>query len=129
MELENDYESDIDNDDESDIENDDAFNIIKSQIYEGSQVSVDEAVFIIMEHFIEHKITKVTLQNMLKICSKLLPQNNLLPRSNFKLFQWLGTLAPVISEIKHYYCKNCLYYYGGKDLCNLECKICSSTSY
>lgn len=76
-------------------------------LYEGCKFSKDEAILMVMEHYITNKQTKSALQSFLSTVHKLLPEKNDLPTSNYQLFNYLKKLAPVKKAEKFYYCKNC----------------------
>lgn len=114
-------------DDESDIDSDeDPIGTFTEKLYEGCEIDDRQAILIVVKLYIDHKLTKATLQGFLTAISKMLPKNNRLPKTNFKLFNYLATFAPQNIETKHYYCKNCLFYYGQLEDKGSACEICSS---
>lgn len=84
-------------------------------IHENSEVSVDEAVFNLLNFYIKHNITKAALQESLKMQLKLLPNNNQIPKTVYKLSQYVQQISPPCGIIKHYYCKKCV--------CNAEIEV------
>lgn len=94
-------------------------------IYEGSNINLEESILLIMELFMKHKWTKNNLQDILRMIKILLPKNNRIPNTVYKLFKYLQNLGPPICIQKHYYCKHCLSYKGKFDAKNQECsKTC-----
>lgn len=62
---------------------------------------------------------------------QILPEDNPLPNSVYKLFQYVKQYTFSFNVIKHYYCKNCLYYNGVKskiDKC-FSCNIDNNISF
>ncbi|CAD6233584.1 GSCOCG00012284001-RA-CDS, partial [Cotesia congregata] len=120
-----------DNDDECpvDYENDDDFedvegdhdNLIEieeiihedidqsNMIFPNSTMSVDECVLCLLKLYIKHNITKAALKDILKMQLKFLPEDNEMPKTLFKLFQYAKNIAPPTKFIKNYYCKKCLF--------------------
>lgn len=73
-------------------------------------ISTDEAVADIIELYVQHKWTKSSLIDLLKRQQKILPRNNNMPKTLFKLFKYVEDIAPRNEVIKHMYCKKCLAY-------------------
>ncbi|CAG5093133.1 Protein of unknown function [Cotesia congregata] len=79
------------------------------RLHEDSPITVDECVFNLLNFYCKHNITKAALKESLELQLKLLPENNRMPKTLFKLFQYAQSIAPRCEVIKHYYCKKCLY--------------------
>lgn len=60
------------------------------------------------------------------MCQNILPENNQMPKTPFKLFQYVIDLVPSCEiVIKHFYCKEC-HNYIGIDEKNSSCLCCNS---
>lgn len=93
-------------------------------IHENSTVTVDQSVFNLLDFYIQHKLSKSALKNALKIQLAILPSENRMPKTVFKLLQYVENLAPRNEVWKHYYCKNCLFYLGIAFEKILNCSSC-----
>lgn len=112
-----DYEDDLYEEDESedDPKDDEEYdNEYKSSdypaLYENSTMSLNEAVFKIVDLWIDQKLSKVYLKKHLELMSDMLPRGNLLPKTPYMFFKYIKEQVPVVPIIHHYYCENCLIY-------------------
>lgn len=94
-------------------------------LYEGSRITIDEAVFDLLNLYAKHDLTKATLEESLKIQLKILPENNLMPKTVYRLLQHVKQIAPPCTVTKHYYCKNCFEYIGS-NIEILKCPTCNA---
>lgn len=90
-------------------------------------MTVDESVVRILDLYIQNKWTKSSLTDCLTLLQEMLPENNLMPTSVYKLFQHVKECAPPLSIIKHYYCKSCFYYNAASDKV-IQCQSCQAQS-
>lgn len=97
-----------------------------NMLYDNSEISLDQSVLNLMNFYVKHNVTKSALQDCLKMQLKILPTNHLLPKTIFKLFQYVKNIAPPCKIIKHYYCKMCPCYIGD-DTNILTCPVCKSS--
>lgn len=95
-------------------------------LYNNSEVTVIKSVLILMDLYLQHKLTKAALNAILKMLQLLLLKPNKMPTTQFRLFQFIENAAPFCSIIKHYYCKECLFYNGTNRIMEV-CKLCLST--
>ncbi|XP_036150554.1 uncharacterized protein LOC118648338 [Monomorium pharaonis] len=116
-------ENEIDSDDDEQQDNQSML------LYEKSTKSTDKSVLLLLQLFLDNKMIKTCLKNTLKVICDLLPTPNNMPRTVFKLFQYVESQAPVRDVIKHFYCKSCHFYYGDKNKSVRECQVCSSTEH
>ncbi|XP_074098920.1 uncharacterized protein LOC141527394 [Cotesia typhae] len=134
-------DSNADSDHEENIENDtndndnDSNKEVNRQtfemLYDGSDINVPKVVSYLMDLYIEKKLTKQSLQQILETLQHLLPKPNYMPATVHNLFKFVKDRAPLTKTIKHFYCNRCLKYYGpldiGKDIDlgeSKNCKIC-----
>lgn len=137
------YDWQISNDSDSEINNTEGFEVCvedneiivnnndnnisntNTLIYESSSVTVDQSVFNLVDFYIQHKLSKSALKGALKIQLAILPSENRMPKTIFKLLQYVEDIAPRHDVTKHYYCKNCLLYIGITIENILKCPSCS----
>lgn len=83
-------------------------------LYDGSALTVGDAVLNILEIYIKNKQSKQSLEDTLKMTHKLLPQPNNLPRSKYCLEKLLDKLLPQDIKFakKHRICEDCSEYLG-----------------
>lgn len=94
-------------------------------LYEDSTISVDECVFRLLNFYVKNNITKAALKESLEMQLKILPKNNQMPKTVFKLFQYAKNVASPCQVIQHYYRKKCLFFIGDTKI--LKCCLCNST--
>lgn len=94
-------------------------------LYENCPCSIDEAVADIVELYVNDKWTKKSLSDLLMLLQKILPRNNIMPKTVFKLFKHVEESAPASTVIKHYYCQKCLSY-NSIDPKIAECSSCTA---
>ncbi|XP_057321195.1 plasmepsin X-like isoform X3 [Microplitis mediator] len=79
-----------DNADELDGEDNSQFNdennVILPRLYENSSLTVDESVLMLLDLYSQNQWVKASLSGTLLMLDKMLPNNNRLPRTIFKLF-------------------------------------------
>lgn len=95
-------------------------------LFDNSPITVDEYILDLLNLYVEHKHTKASLAQMLKLVLKPLPENNLMPKSVYHLFKYVEDLSPPCCIRKHYYCRVC-YFYNGCDQSLKNCLSCEST--
>lgn len=71
-------------------------------IYEGTNMSVEESILSIMDLYIKHRWTKSNLRDTLRMIQIMLPKDNRIPNTVYKLFQYLQNLTSPILIQKHY---------------------------
>lgn len=132
-ELSSNCSNNINDNDASDIEwNDDYSNDDNDNskfdymLYKNSTMSVDQGVLELMNFYINHKLTKAALKEMLRIVCNMLPRDNQMPRTVFKLFQYVKNIAPPCNVNKHFYCKKCLHYIGCINDKIFKCSSCNA---
>lgn len=118
-----------DNADELDGEDNSQFNdennVILPRLYENSSLTVDESVLMLLDLYSQNQCTKASLSGTLLMLDKLLPNNNRLPRTIFKLFKYVENLVPSVDIIKHFYCQECFYYLGIVNKID-KCTVCNA---
>lgn len=95
-------------------------------LYDNSQTTIYRSVLAIMNFYIQHKLTRAALRDLLKILQVLLPKTNSMPKTDFQLFRMIDKAAPTCNFIKHYYCKKCLFYNNTNPVMEV-CSSCLST--
>lgn len=117
----------VENDNDSDsIENElfDTLSIISSEMLcPNSGMSVDTAVFNFINIYITNNKTITCLQDDLHFLTSMLPKSNRMPKTVFKLFEYIKQQAPPCKIITHYCCKVCQFYYGTSK--EALCKACN----
>ena len=96
--------SDIELEIDDESENESVYEIldmVRSKLYDGSELSDEEGVFLVMEYYINFKLSKAALQGLLKIFKIMLPKNNNLPTSNYKMFKFIRQFTPQLNEKKN----------------------------
>lgn len=96
-------------------------------LYDNSEITVIKSVLTLMNLYLQHKLTKAALNAILKMLQLFLPKPNKLPTTQFRLFQYIENVAPSCNIIKHYYCKECLFYNGTNSIMEV-CKSCTSAN-
>lgn len=96
-------------------------------LYDNSEIIVIKSVLTLMNLYLQHKLTKAALNAILKMLQLFLPKTNKLPTTRFRLFQYIENAAPSCNIIKHYYCKECLFYNGTNSIMEVP-KSCTSTN-
>ncbi|CAD6225598.1 GSCOCG00011837001-RA-CDS [Cotesia congregata] len=100
-------------------------------LHENSNVTTDECVLQLLDFYVKHNIMKIALQQLLQMQLNILPADNQLPKTVYKLFQYAQNIAPVCRVIKHYYCRKCLFNSKSqmiKKKITFECSICATTN-
>lgn len=87
----------------------------RNMLFDGSKLTVEEAVLEIMEIFVRFKITKQCLQALITFASRILPDGHALPQTYYLLLEYVKKFSPFMTSIRHYYCKVCLYYVGSDE--------------
>lgn len=100
--------------------------VTENMLHENNQVTVDQKVLAIMDFYIQHKLTKSALSDLLKLLQIFQPQSTEIPKSVFQLLQFISKSAPTCSFIKHFYCKACLFYRNIESAMEI-CPACSIT--
>ncbi|KAK3924227.1 L-idonate 5-dehydrogenase (NAD(P)(+)) [Frankliniella fusca] len=78
-------------------------------LYEGSDLSVLDAVLKMMNLYLKNKESKVGLRRIVRSMSSLLPKGHNLP-SIERILSLVQDLTPSVSEESHFFCKVCLVY-------------------
>lgn len=63
-------------------------------LYEGSTVDLNTAIGSILEFYISNSLSKQSLNDLLKLIDSFLPSPNLLPKTKYKLDQFILNNAP-----------------------------------
>ena len=77
------------------------------QLYQGSDISSDEAILKVLRVYIRERWTKTSLDANVKLIKSLLPRPNSFPTSGKKLLSKLNDLSALQVEKEHYYCSKC----------------------
>ncbi|XP_075144943.1 uncharacterized protein LOC142219991 [Haematobia irritans] len=104
--------------DEESLEED---SVESCMLYRGSDITLDQAVFNVVDMWLSQNLTKTALLCQLQLLGKMLPGDNLMPKTLHKFFKYLENKFDPISIIEHYYCVDCLVYLTTKSI-----NICSS---
>jgi len=96
------------------------------KVYGGCNLSVDEAVYSLMDVFMSKKLKKTAIVKFLKVLLKFLPEDNIMPRSRHTLFKYVEDVCPPLPAKVHHYCSVCLFYVGCEEQGKL-CPLCNST--
>ncbi|XP_044003651.1 uncharacterized protein LOC122849115 isoform X2 [Aphidius gifuensis] len=115
-----------DNIDDTVIDNLDLNSIESGFVYSGCNMTTDKAVLELMTIHLEKKFTKSTLNCFIKLIQKLLPDCNQMPKTIYKLFEYIKQKAPPETLIKHYYCEQCRKYKETENRA-LICSACEKT--
>lgn len=97
----------------------------RNMLLPNNTASVDKFVLDLLNLHIKHNITKAALKDILKMQLKFLPDDNEMPKSLFKLFQYAKNIAPPCKVIRNYYCKKCLVNVDLEVLGKKQVKKCS----
>ena len=100
-------------------------NSISQLLYGNSRMSVENSILALLDLYIHHKWTKASLKETLKMLRNMLPEENRMPNSIYKLFQYVKDFASPFHVNKHFYCKKCLCY-NGVDSEIEKCGSCSA---
>ncbi|XP_036140791.1 uncharacterized protein LOC118644940 [Monomorium pharaonis] len=120
------FERNFDGRDNNNTENNiNNIQMIDNLLYKNSEITVSQSVLIIMNLYIHNKLTKAALTAILKALQLVLPKPNNMPKTQFHLFQFVRNLTTTCTIIKHYYCRQCLFY-NGSDSSMTVCPSCSS---
>lgn len=109
------------------VDNNDKSNASYILLYENSNITVDESVFNLLDFYIQHRLSKSASKNALRTQLVGLPSDNRMHKTVSKLLQFIDNISPTYEVMKHYYCKNCLFYIGIKIEHVLECPSCNIT--
>jgi len=93
-------------------------------LYSNSYMTVDTAVLHLVNIYIANNKTKACLINDLRFLTFALPKPNRMPKTVFKVFEYVKQRAPPFKVIRHYCCKVCQFYYGTNK--KRLCKACNS---
>lgn len=116
-----DIESDSDESNESEILN----NTVSSlTLCSNSDMTVDSAVLNFLNLYIANNKTKTCLKADLHFITSALPKPNRMPKTVFKLLEYVKQQAPPLKVITHYCCKVCQFYYGTSK--EVLCNACNS---
>ena len=91
-------------------------------VFEGCALTVDEGVLVLMNLFVKHQMEKIVVGDILKGLLRFCPKSHNLPKSQHLLFKHVKDLIPLPPEKVHYYCADCLYYFGIE--CPMKCPVC-----
>lgn len=100
--------------------------IMNEMLYDGSDITTGESILHLFNLYIQHKLTKASLQSILQLLQQILSKHNNMPKAIHDLFQLVIRCRPQCTVIKHYYCKKCLFYNGSYDVTE-NCASCSPT--
>lgn len=88
-------------------------------------MTLDESIVTLLDLYITHKWTKASLNENLRFLHAILPDDNCLPNSIYKLFRYVQDMAPSFNVIKHFYCGMCSSYNGIDSKIN-QCCSCGT---
>ncbi|XP_034944902.1 uncharacterized protein [Chelonus insularis] len=95
-------------------------------LYDGSDISLTRSILLLMNLYIQNKLTKTSLQALLIYIQEILPKPNNMPKTLHNLFKFIENEAHSARIIKYYYCKKCLFYNNTNPVLT-KCPSCSST--
>jgi len=107
----------------SDSESDSDISFGNLKVYEGCDLSVEEGVCAVMDLFMTHKQTKTTLECVLKLILKFLPEENHMPLSKHLLFKYVHDAGPPVPFQVNYFCDQCLFYISKEEK---KCPVCGN---
>lgn len=123
--LQNNSESGEDDDDDHCRDDNNSNILYQMPLYENSRLTIDESVLELLTLHVHHKLTKATLKCLLVMLHKMLPDDNIMPSTVFKLFQYVENIAPLCNIIRHFYCKQCLSYNQANEI-SANCLSCNA---
>lgn len=92
----------------------------ETMLYDQANISLNEAVFKILDMWVKQNLTKTTLSLQLDLINSMLPNDNCLPKSVYKFFKYVENQVPPCSIIKHFFCRSCSIYLSSLKNCS-EC--------
>lgn len=99
-------------------------NVIRQLLYENCSSTVEESILMLLDLYVKNKWTKASLKGTLNMLQILLPEDNQMPKTVFKLLQYVRNLVPPFTVVKHFYCSHCLCYDGVKF--KAKCSSCKA---
>ncbi|KAK3923182.1 Serine/threonine-protein kinase TEL1 [Frankliniella fusca] len=79
----------------------------EDELYAGSNILVDEAIFRTLRVYVKERWTKTSLDSNVKLIRSLLPEGNLFPKTGKHMLSKLNELSSFQVETEHYYCLSC----------------------
>ena len=73
------------------------------KVCNGIELTVNEGVLVLVDLFLENKLTKKTIGKIATSVQKFLPPNNYMPKSKHQLFKYVKDLCPPVPERTHYW--------------------------
>ncbi|KAJ8669165.1 hypothetical protein QAD02_000424 [Eretmocerus hayati] len=136
--LDDEYSSDETPPDESDSEVEEREDITESLeslpalvsstlSYNNSKVTLEQAMFMLADIFVECKLPKDTLDRIVKMFNYVLPEGHSFPNSGYLFLLDLKGYEPDNEPIRHHYCKECYFDFKSVKPHDAECSCCQST--
>lgn len=89
-----------------------------------SCMTINSAILNFVKIYIANNKTNTCLKDDLRLLTSALPKPNQMPKTVFKLFQYIKQQALPCKAITHYCCKACQFYYGTSK--QTLCSACNS---
>lgn len=124
MNLDLEIESDSDSELESNRLSSNATSTSLSLLYPNSQITIDKAVLNFMDSYINNNKTIRCVKSDLNLLRSALPKSNRMPKTVYKLFNYVMEQAFPYKVTVHYCYKLCKFYYGTTKYD--FCKVCNS---
>ncbi|KAK3930281.1 DNA-directed RNA polymerase II subunit RPB1, partial [Frankliniella fusca] len=106
-ELSSEAEADTDSADELSAQSSVASDDDEDLLYDGANLTPDEAILKVLQVYIAERWTKTSLNSNVKLIKSLLPSPNLFPSSGRKLLSRLDDLSAYQIIKEHFYCSKC----------------------
>jgi len=117
---------------DNDMEGDECSQEPALYLYTGSDITVDEAVYDVLNDYVKHNESQSSLASHLKTFLKYLPKPNNMPNSVPRLFRYLEKMDPSFKENSHAYCSKYLLPFeephesDTEEPCETVCEACGS---
>lgn len=102
---------DVDNTEQVEISDDEAFNFFRTVsdqlIHPSLECKTADAITMILAYFLQHHLTWVALEDLLKLLHNILGDDSNLPKTKYLFKKCFG---PNQRTIIHFYCKKCSVY-------------------
>lgn len=99
--------------------------ISDAKVHSSCDLSLSEGVLVLMDLFLENKLTKKAIGKVTQALQKFMPKDNYMPKTQHELFKFITDRCPPVPVITHYYCQECLFYLGKE---NINCTLCKGES-
>ncbi|KAK3921082.1 Baculoviral IAP repeat-containing protein 1a [Frankliniella fusca] len=130
LEVTHESENDIDLDTNTNADNvrllQKALSLNNVKVHDYCELSVNEGILNVMDLYIQNNMSKADVQREVKSLCQFLPENHSMPISAHNIFKYILSLSPPMNSKLHYYCSECLFYYGIED--EKLCEVCGVES-